>query len=520
MTTSRICKILVSTVLVSCAAIGCAQAALVISSNATKNVACSAGVCTATAKFAVMNAGDLTSMLASSDVTLVSGSEAKDIESKVAFSWASAHRLTLDAYRSIAFDKLVTVAGTGALTLTTNDGGAGGTLSFAPAGRVVFWDLSSSLVINGSSYALVGDIATLAADIASNPSGRYALANNYDATPDGTYTTSPIGLLYGTFEGLGNKIFKLTIIIAHKNQSVNLGFFSGLGTNSVVENLSLTSVKIVNGAERWNGILTPVNGGLIARVHVGGRVVTGFASITGGLVGSNSGTILSSDSVGFVQSKNASMLGGLVGIQWSGQISGSHSTADVSELTVPGSGFLDQTYIGGLVGRLRGSLDQSWASGTVQVGSRNGSAPFVGGLVGYLDPYVDAPGSVSRCYATGAVTGGDGTFVGGLVGVKNGPLEDSYSTGAVVGGAGGGVGGLLGADEGQANADDYWDLDTSGVSDPSQGAGSPANDPGITGLTDAQLKSGLPAGFDPAIWAQSPAINGGYPYLIANPPQH
>ncbi|HEY8696500.1 MAG TPA: hypothetical protein VIM02_02695, partial [Rhizomicrobium sp.] len=361
MTTSRICKILVSTVLVSCAAIGCAQAALVISSNATKNVACSAGVCTATAKFAVMNAGDLTSMLASSDVTLVSGSEAKDIESKVAFSWASAHRLTLDAYRSIAFDKLVTVAGTGALTLTTNDGGAGGTLSFAPAGRVVFWDLSSSLVINGSSYALVGDIATLAADIASNPSGRYALANNYDATPDGTYTTSPIGLLYGTFEGLGNKIFKLTIIIAHKNQSVNLGFFSGLGTNSVVENLSLTSVKIVNGAERWNGILTPVNGGLIARVHVGGRVVTGFASITGGLVGSNSGTILSSDSVGFVQSKNASMLGGLVGIQWSGQISGSHSTADVSELTVPGSGFLDQTYIGGLVGRLRGSLDQSWA---------------------------------------------------------------------------------------------------------------------------------------------------------------
>jgi hypothetical protein len=32
------------------------------------------------------------------------------------------------------------------------------------------------------------------------------------------------------------------------------------------------------------------------------------------------------------------------------------------------------------------------------------------------------------------------------------------------------------------------------------------------------MKSGLPDGFDPAIWASDPNINGGYPYLIANPP--
>ena len=42
--------------------------------------------------------------------------------------------------------------------------------------------------------------------------------------------------------------------------------------------------------------------------------------------------------------------------------------------------------------------------------------------------------------------------------------------------------------------------------------------PGITGLTTAQLQSGLPAGFDPSIWAESPNINGGLPYLITNPP--
>ena len=63
---------------------------------------------------------------------------------------------------------------------------------------------------------------------------------------------------------------------------------------------------------------------------------------------------------------------------------------------------------------------------------------------------------------------------------------------------------------------DYWDIDTSGLSNGC------ANDDctGVTGLTDTQMKSGLPSGFDPAVWAQSPSINDGYPYLIENPPPH
>ena len=67
-------------------------------------------------------------------------------------------------------------------------------------------------------------------------------------------------------------------------------------------------------------------------------------------------------------------------------------------------------------------------------------------------------------------------------------------------------------------ADTYWDTDTSGITDPSQGAGNIANDPGITGLTTQQFQSGLPTGFDPKIWAEKSTINNGLPYLIANPP--
>jgi len=40
----------------------------------------------------------------------------------------------------------------------------------------------------------------------------------------------------------------------------------------------------------------------------------------------------------------------------------------------------------------------------------------------------------------------------------------------------------------------------------------------VTGLTTAQLKSGLPPGFDPHVWAEDKRINHGLPYLIANPP--
>lgn len=38
------------------------------------------------------------------------------------------------------------------------------------------------------------------------------------------------------------------------------------------------------------------------------------------------------------------------------------------------------------------------------------------------------------------------------------------------------------------------------------------------GLTTVELQSGVPPGFDPAIWAQDGGINGGFPYLRAVPP--
>jgi hypothetical protein len=46
----------------------------------------------------------------------------------------------------------------------------------------------------------------------------------------------------------------------------------------------------------------------------------------------------------------------------------------------------------------------------------------------------------------------------------------------------------------------------------------PPTIPGITGLTNKKFQSGLPMGFEPKVWAEKATINGGLPFLLANPP--
>ncbi len=109
-----------------CASIG-AQAAVTISNSPTKNMACSAGVCTPTHKSAVLNAGDLQTMLASGNVRVTTGSgslasETSDIDVTANVSWASFSTLTLDACHSITVSKTLSVTGTGGLAFVTDDG--------------------------------------------------------------------------------------------------------------------------------------------------------------------------------------------------------------------------------------------------------------------------------------------------------------------------------------------------------------------------------------------------------------
>jgi hypothetical protein len=136
----------------------------------------------------------------------------------------------------------------------------------------------------------------------------------------------------------------------------------------------------------------------------------------------------------------------------------------------------------------------------------------VGGLVGFN------VGLVENSFATGSVTGGTKAYVGGAIGYNNsGTVSDSYGAGAVSGGTGSSVGGFTGFDYLGTYSDDYWDTTTSGITALSQGVGNIANDTGVAGLSTTQMQSGLPTGFDPAVWGENPSINGGLPYLLELP---
>lgn len=480
------------TLLAAIGVIPCARADLTISSRPTKNVTCSSGVCTATAKKALLNVVDLTSMLGSGDVTVSTGGVAKDIDVFAAFSWTATSRLTLDADRSVEVNQPVTVAGSGALTISTN-GGKHLDIAFSGDGSIVFWDLSSSLIINGGSYTLVGSIAQLADDVSQNNEGLYALARSYDASADGTYDHAPVPMLriHGVVEGLGNVISGLSVQVAA--QAASAGLFSRNG--GTIRDIGLQNVAIAANGHRQGkaGGLVALNKGSIINSYATGTVSSAktieFHSYAGGLVGTNEGLI--SHSYAGVSVTSFDSGGGLVALNdYSGTIEASYASGSV----VSGNA-------GGLVGRNNRLIDQSYASGSVQ------GTNFVGGMVGLND------GRIENVYATGSATGAN---TGGLIGLNEGEaVSVAYSTGQVSGT--GFVGGLIGWDAGHT-ANSYWDLETSGVSDPSQGAGDPPNDPGVTGLTTAQFQAGLPQGFDPKVWAQQSNVNGGFPYLRALPP--
>ncbi len=470
-----------------------ALAAVTISNAQTQNMNCSGGVCTPTSADAVLNVGDLTAMLASGNVDVTTGSgslaqEVDDIVVAAGFEWTGASALTLDAYRSVTVESAVANKGSGPVSLITNDGGDGGSLSFGSKGSLSFAKTSTNLTLNGQTYTLVADIARLASDIAANPSGFYALSSNYNASKDGTYNASPITTEFaGTFNGLGNTISKLAIV-GGRTASI-LGLFATIGSSGAVDSVRLQSALVSGDRDVYIGGLAGQNEGTVFGSSVTGTVTAGAGSrggtSAGGLVGVNAGEIVSSDSSAQITVKGKSsdasaFLGGLAGTSY-GSVEESFATGNADEITL-------HSIVGGLIGRNEGLILNSYASGAARSGNNEGG----------------------------------GGYVGGLTGINDKSIGSSYSIGVVSGGSVGGEGGSIGYDDrtlyGGTVSNDYWDTKTSKIANLSQGAGNIPNDPGITGETTGELKAGLPMGFDPTVWAEDKKINRGLPYLIANPP--
>ncbi len=507
--------------------------------------------------------------------TGTTGSQAGDITVASNVSWSNGNTLTLSAYRNITINDGVTIANTGAgnLNLHADNTGTGiGTVTFNGTGKVdfsgstgtasIFYnpaDNPAGSVVNATSYTsptvfssnvltnsavtgqltgymLVNSVYDLQnvqnydiQYVQNNLLGDFALGRDIDASvtaawnggsgfiPIGGVPVAPYGTtgfinssFRGKFEGSGHVVSGLVI----NSPSLDVGLFGVL--TGTVENITVSNAAVASTADSYRypnlpsvGGLVGINGGTVENTSFSGSVsMVGFtgqpSAELGGLVGVNYGVITSSHASGSVYGSNVCECGGLVGYNAdAGLITTSYATN-----TVGGD---NSVWLGGLVSTNSGSITQSYANGTVTSGATGYN--LVGGLVADETQ----TGSISNSYATGSVGGGT-YIVGGLVAEDDGgSIFDSYAAGAVSSswslandpGNYNGVttpyiGGLVAYGTGTPKVtNSYWDTQTTGQ----------ASSVGGTGLTDAQLKAGLPSGFDSSVWAQSNTTNNAYPYL-------
>ena len=224
----------------------------------------------------------------------------------------------------------------------------------------------------------------------------------------------------GTFDGKGHKITGL--YINRVTPLLPVGLF-GKANNATIQNVVLSAATATATEFEIHGYMLGV-GGLIgsgtATVQNCSSTVNvwGMGSANngvGGLVGTGTFVVQNSFFNGIVKGKYA---GGIAGYLLSGsRIETSHSSGSVR-----GDG--TTTYaVGGLVGKLFGSISQSYSESNVFIDQLAGTG---GGLVGEV-----SNGNITDSYAVGDVEGGK--TIGGLVGVgSGGAIMRCYARGALV----------------------------------------------------------------------------------------
>ena len=311
-------------------------------------------------------------------------------------------------------------------------------------------------------------------NIRNNLSGKYILMNDIDLSSYANW--DPIGDFAsntgftGTLDGNGYVVKNLTI---NRPTEDGVGLFAIIGdvntmSGGEVKNLGLENVDvsgnsgtaglagssvgnitncyIIGNVDGSSGItgLAGANAGIISSSYASIKI-NDNGSRTGGLVGGNMGTVNNSHATGSVTGTSAT--GGLIGENNAGNVINSYSVATVSSIA---------GYAGGLVGYLyTGTISNSFATGNV---TGNIEA---GGLVG------DSHGcTISNTYATGLVQGT--TDAGGLVGRTNGNtiIENSIWNTQTTG-----QNTAYGSDDGTGTFNNNNGLTTSQMKDPTNWTG-------------------------------------------------
>ncbi len=224
----------------------------------------------------------------------------------------------------------------------------------------------------------------------------YRLDSHYRLMNDITLTSNfkPIGYNYntnewsefnGTFDGQGYSIKGLNL---NNCDAPRAGFFSTLGTNSVVKNLTIDNATI-SGSHNYVGVLAGIGQGNVEKVVIKNSTIsnTANASHNGALVGSYVGSTLKL------------------------------SYADNVALNIGSADVASQSVVGGLVGYLNQTTVRACYTNNVTINITNSDA-FAGGLVGGFMIGTQT-GSIQQSYANTTSTYTNfGAFVGEIKAVE------------------------------------------------------------------------------------------------------
>lgn len=293
-------------------------------------------------------------------------------------------------------------------------------------------DLNNGFILddnNSDTYYEIDSCCELQ-HMENNLNYNYTLTNNIDCS-NTTNWNSGAG-----FDPVGNNSIKFT------------GTFDG-------DNYNISNFYINRPSGFYVGLFGYLELGTISDVGMVDVNITGQDTV-GSLVAYSTGNISNSYVIGVLNGL-LNYVGGLVGYVNNGEVHNSYSRVNVS----------GHSTVGGLVGyNYYGIINDSYVIGNV-VGFDN----LIGGLAGR-----SYGGIINNSYASGDVAGN--SYVGGLAGfVYQGKILTSYSTG-IVDGSGSNVGGFVGYGSSVGYTENFWDIETAGVS---VDTGNLGNVSGITG---------------------------------------
>ena len=446
-----------------------------------------------------INVIDLQNQLALGNVivtTTGSGTELGNITVSAAVNWTSAYTLTLQANNEIFINAAIT-ASAGGLTLN-----AGGNITTAFASGSVnvarftlqngTWNqvipspylptfVAQDFRITGGTFirANSGDglapaTAYQITDVyglqgmgsAGMTSKHFKLVNNIDASVTvgwnggaGFVPIGPIGMggFTGTLDGQNFTINALRVAptVTNITEVGMFGLIRGVGPGTgMVSNLNLTNAVVIADPNipppgQFVGVLAGQNAGTITNVSVSGTLNGGTMQgvLAGGLVGQN-GTFGPGGQFGTITASSANV------------------AVTVGDSCPSFNCGIGMNAAGGLVGfNAPGStITNSFAFGAVTAGNFSTAGGLVGlnfgAIAGTSVPTVATICGAGQSCATGNVQVGSNGQGGGLTGANSGTIVNSFATGNVTGGPGTSnlttnqdnptnIGGLSGNNQGQ-----------------------------------------------------------------------